>query len=138
MKLVIDTNVLISALIKNGISRKIILSPIIHFLAPEFTLQEIEKYKKTICKKACITSKEFNIVLQVLFERITIVPKEEYKNFVKQAQGMITDKDDIPFIALCLAKNTDGIWTDDAHFTIQKNVTIYRTKELAYAFRSMR
>jgi len=138
MKLVIDTNVIISALIKNGISRKIILSPIIQFLAPEYTLQEIEKYKKTICKKACISGKEFNIVLQVLFERILIVPTEEYRNYMKEAQGMIRDKDDIPFIALCLAKQADGIWTDDAHFITQKKIIIYRTKELAYAFRSMR
>ena len=46
MKLVIDTNSIISALIKNGISRRIIVSPAIQFITPDHTLKEISKYKK--------------------------------------------------------------------------------------------
>ncbi len=61
MKLVIDTSSIISALIKNGISRKIIFSPAIQFITPDHTLKEISKYKKLICKKAKIDSKEFTI-----------------------------------------------------------------------------
>jgi len=60
MKLVIDTNSIISALIKNGISRRIIVSPAIQFIAPDHTLKEISKYKKMICKKVKITSNEFD------------------------------------------------------------------------------
>jgi len=56
MKLVIDTNIIISALIKNGISRRIIVSPLINFVTPEYTLQEISKYEKLICKKAKLSN----------------------------------------------------------------------------------
>ena len=78
MKLVIDTNSIISALIKNGISRRIIVSPAIKFIAPDHTLKEISKYKKMICKKAKITPNEFEILFNLIFEYITIIPKEEY------------------------------------------------------------
>ena len=80
MKLVIDTSSIISALIRNGISRRIIVSPVIQFITPDHTLKEISKYKKMICKKAKLTSNEFDILFTLLFEHITIMPKEEYKD----------------------------------------------------------
>lgn len=136
MKLVIDTNSIISALIKNGISRRIILSPFIHFITPEYTLQEIEKYSQLICKKAKISLGEFTIVLKLLFEQIEIIPHEEYANSINEAKSLIDDVDDVPFIALCLASQADGIWSDDAHFKTQRKVSIYRTRELATVFQS--
>ena len=136
MKLVIDTSSIISALIKNGISRRIIVSPAIKFITPDHTLKEISKYKEMICKKAKLTSNEFDILFTLLFEHITIMPKEEYKNSFDSAKQYIEDIDDVPFMALCLATKADGMWSDDAHFKRQKGLTIFRTKELALAFKS--
>jgi len=86
MKLVIDTNIIISALIKDGISRRIIVSPLIHFVTPEYTLQEISKYEKLICKKAKLNHDEFKLLLNLIFENITIIPKKEYKAFLSPAK----------------------------------------------------
>jgi len=136
MKLVINTSSIISALIKNGISRRIIVSPAIQFITPDHTLKEISKYKELMCKKAKISSNEFDIILNLLFEKITIIPKEEYKEFFDSAKTLIDDIDDVPFIALCLASKADGIWSDDTHFKTRKEITIFRTRELAIAFKS--
>jgi len=89
MKLVIDTNNIISALIKNGISRRIIVSPVIQFITPDHTLKEISKYKETICKKAKITSNEFDILFSIIFEHITIIPKEEYEDFFDSEKHLL-------------------------------------------------
>ena len=131
----IDTSSIISALIKNGISRRIIFSPLIQFITPDHSLREISKYKELICKKAKINSNEFDIILNLLFEKISIIPKEEYERFFDSAKTLIEDKDDIPFIALCLASKADGIWSDDTHFKTRKNLTIYRTRDLALVFK---
>jgi len=136
MKLVIDTNSIISALIKNGISRRIIVSPVIRFMTPDYTLQEISKYEKLICKKAKLNHDEFKLLLNLIFEHITIIPKEDYKDLLSRAKTLIEDIDDVPFIALCLASKADGIWSDDAHFKTRKEVIIFRTKELALIFKS--
>ena len=135
MRVVIDTISIISALIKNGISRRIIVSPAIQFITPDHSLKEISKYKELICKKAKINSNEFDIILNLLFEKITIMPKEEYEEFFDTAKTLIDDKNDMPFIALCLASKADGIWSDDTHFKTSKEITIYRTRELALAFK---
>jgi len=136
MKLVIDTNIIISALIKNGISRRIIVSPLIDFVTFEYTLQEISKYEKLICKKAKLNHDEFKLLLNLIFENIIIIPKKEYKAFLNPAKKFTEDINDVPFIALCLALKMDGILSDDYHFKTQKDVIIYRTKELALIFKS--
>jgi predicted nucleic acid-binding protein len=136
MKLVIDSNSIIASLIKDGISRRIIFSPAIQFIAPDHTLKEISDYKKMICKKAKITNNEFDILFNLIFEHITIIPKEEYKDFFDCAKALIDDVDDVPFIALCLASKADGIWSDDTHFKTRKEIVIFRTSELALAFMS--
>ncbi|MEM0493033.1 MAG: PIN domain-containing protein [Candidatus Thermoplasmatota archaeon] len=136
MKLVIDSNIVIASLIKDSLSRRIIFSSAIRFIAPDHTLKEITKYKKIICKKAKISSHEFDVLLHLIFEHITIVPKEEYEDFLDKAKTLIDDIDDVPFVALCLASNADGIWSDDTHFKTQKEITIYRTKEVSLAYMS--
>ena len=136
MKLVIDTNIIISALIKNGISRRIIVSPLIDFVTFEYTLQEISKYEKLICKKAKLNHDEFKLLLNLIFENIIIIPKKEYKAFLNPAKKFTENINDVPFIALCLALKMDGILSDDYHFKTQKDVIIYRTKELALILKS--
>ena len=135
MKLVIDTSSIISALIKNGISRRIIVTPAIQFVTPDHSLKEISKYKELVCKKAKINANEFNIIFNLLFEKITIIPKEEYEEFFDVAKTLIDDINDVPFIALCLASKADGICSDDTHFKPREKITIYCTRELALAFK---
>ncbi len=109
MKLVIDTSSIISALIKNGVSRKIIFSSLIQFVTPDYTLEEISRYESLICRKAGIDSNEFDILLGLLFERIMIIPREEYEEFFDSSKTLIDDPCDVPFVALCLAVKADGI-----------------------------
>lgn len=60
MKLVVDTNIIISALIKAGATRKIIFDRTFELITPSFTISEINKYREEICKKAEISIKELN------------------------------------------------------------------------------
>ncbi len=136
MKLVVDSNIIISALIKKGITRRIIFSPLIQFITPEYTFEEISKYEKLICKKAKLNHDGFRLLLNIIFENILIIPKEDYENKLNIAKTIIKDINDIPFIALYLALKVDGIWSDDKHFKTRKNLLIFRTKELALIFKS--
>ena len=134
MKLVIDTNIIIAAMIKNSLSRRIISTPQFQFITSDHTLQELSRYEKTIRKKARLTHQEFDLVVSLLFDHITIVPKEEYNMFLAIATTLIEDINDVPFIALCLATKADGIWSDDTHFYTQKQVTVFRTKDFSLMY----
>lgn len=125
--LVIDTNKIIAALIKDSLTRKIILHN--RFITPDFTLKEIKKYTDLILKKSGLNVEEFNLVLNILFETIEIIPIKHYEEYLSKASLEIDDIKDVPFVALAMAKNT-GIWTDDAHFNKVNLVKIYKTEDI--------
>lgn len=130
MKIIIDTNRIIASLIKEGLSRKILFNKNFTFLSPSYAMTEISRHKKEIISKANITKEEFDTLLVLVFENISVIPKEEYSEFYKQAGELITDKADIPFIALCLSEKADGIWSDDSHFADIRKIKIFRTVDM--------
>ena len=132
MILIIDTNRIIAALIKDSACRNILEKQYHHFLAPDFSLDEIKKYGAVICKKAGLSSSEFDLLLHLIFYNIEIVPKLDYEKFVDKAEQLIGERDakDVPFLALAMAKKADGIWSDDKDFLVQSKIKIYKTKEL--------
>jgi len=44
LKLIVDTNIILKALIKNSKVRAILLSPNHQFYVPEYSLEEVERY----------------------------------------------------------------------------------------------
>ena len=130
MKIVIDTNCIISALIRDNISRKIIFNNNFYFITPDFALTEIYKYKSEIMEKANIFDDEFDILLSLIFENIQIIPIGEYEDNLETSKSLIRDINDIPFIALAIALKVDGIWSDDNDFFEQDRVKVFRTEEM--------
>jgi predicted nucleic acid-binding protein len=51
LNIVIDSNILFSALIKDSLTRRIILDYDKTFLFPEFIFEEIQKHKEELLKK---------------------------------------------------------------------------------------
>ncbi|MFH1225604.1 MAG: PIN domain-containing protein [Candidatus Diapherotrites archaeon] len=134
MKLVVDTNRIIAALVRDSYSRRIILSEKFEFATVEFGISEVKKHRNYILKKAKLSTEQFNDLMTRFLVRIEVLSEEEisakaYADAVK-IMGAI-DKADVPFIALALGIKNDGIWSDDGHFLKQKAVKVWRTKPLA-------
>ena len=132
MRIVVDTNILISSLIKDSITREILLLPYMDFYLPEFALEEVEAHKIKISKLSGLSPDEIDFFLDLLLENISIVPAQTIRPYLKEAQKIIGDIDpgDIPFIALALAVDNDGIWTNDKHFRKIRKIKIWNTPEL--------
>ena|SRR3989344_5295728 len=135
MNIVIDTNIFISALIKEGITRKIITESRQNFLLPEFELYEIYSNKKEILDKSKLSEKEFNILLLRLLRYVRIIPTGiiiDYRYEANKIMGNI-DKDDTIFIATALTFDSP-IWSDDNHFQKQNKVKILKTSHMINLF----
>lgn len=130
MKIVIDSNRIIASLIKDSYSRDILFNKMFEFYYPESGLKEIEKYNDEIISKADITEEEFHLLSSMLFEQIKIAKMEDYEDELIEFENLISDKTDIPFLALAEAINADGIWTDDKHFLEQDKIRIFSTKKM--------
>ena len=132
MRLILDTNILISAMVKNSTTRKLLLLPEFEFYIPEYALEEIKKHIPIIKKKSRLNVNEINVLLNLLMENISIIPANKIKPHIKKAQKIIgsIDENDVPFIALALSLPNNGIWTNDTHFTRQKSIKIWTTETL--------
>ena len=132
MKLVVNTNRIIAALIRDSVSRNILLSDKFEFLTVDVTKSEIEEHRKEIIDKARITEEDFNKILSLLFSKIFVVSDIVIQTKMEEAKKIMDkiDPDDTPFIALALAVENDGIWSEDKHFDQQDKIKVWKTADL--------
>ena len=132
MKLVIDTNIIISALIKDSKSREIIMSGKFELVSPDFVLGEIGKYESYICAKSELIKEEFELLMALIFQKITVTPSHEYEAYKEAAEKIMKrDVKDVPYVACYLALKCDGIWTNDADYEGKKEIKTVSTAELS-------
>ncbi len=133
MKVVIDVNIVIAALIKDSKIREIIKSSGFDYYFPEISFHKIVKYRKYIIKKAGISVDEFTVLLVKLFSHIKLVSRKEMLDYREEAKRIMkkTDEEDVPILtaALCLGNNI-VIWSDDKHFDKQKRIRVLKTEEI--------
>lgn len=123
---------LFSALIKDSITRRIILDYEGHFLFPSFIFEELEKHKGELLKKSKMNSRDFDLLLSLLLRKVMIVPTEVLFPYKKEAFEIIKeiDKDDTIFIACALNYHDSIIWTDDKKLKQQSKIRIINTSEM--------
>ncbi len=132
MKIVLDTNVIIAALLKDSIIRETIILSGHDLFIPEKSLEEIKKYEGEIIAKSGLSSPEIYQILEELLSNIIILPYIELKDFMPQAEKIMKDIDikDSVFIAAALSINADGIWSYDNHFKMQDLIRVVSINEL--------
>ena len=132
MKIVIDSNILFSAMIKDSLTRKIILEYEEHFLFPSYIFEEFDKYKEEILRKSGMNIIEFNKLLSIILKKVLIVPTETLIPYREKALEIIQEIDikDVIFIACCLAYPNSILWSDDKRLKKQDQVMILNTEEI--------
>ncbi len=139
MMIIVDTNIIFSALVKDSICRKILLSPYFEFYIPEFAIEEIERHKLLIQKKTGLQVKELRTLMRGILEGIKVVPKDDFEKFLEKSIEVMgnIDVNDAPFLALALSFDNNGIWSEDAHFQKQYSVKVWTTEEMVRLFREI-
>ena len=132
MKIILDTNILFSALIKDSTTRKIILEYDGKFLLPEYIFDEMKKHQEMLYQKTKLEKKEFEQLLQIILTKVEIVPIEKLIPHRAQARQIMEniDVNDVLFIACGVAYPNSVIWTDDKDFKKQDKVKVMNTAEI--------
>jgi predicted nucleic acid-binding protein len=134
MKIIIDANRIVAALVKQSTTRDILFDSEFEFLTPDYSISEINEHKEELQKKAKLTTEEFDLLLSLIFERITILPEQEYSDFVKTCK--VCDVDDTPYLAACLATKAQGVWSHDPHLSKQDKAKVFTNIDLLNFSRS--
>ena len=140
IRLVVDTNILISALLKDdSITARLLRSNACSYYYPWDGLTEINYYRDYIISKRNkhIQASSFEHALQFVLGSISVVPSEMYSYRMKEAFSIIKDRDpkDTPFLALALQLGSP-LWSNDKHFQDLPEVIAYSTGALIEHLRS--
>lgn len=131
MRLVLDTNILIAALIKDSVTREILTHPEMEFLVSEFIFEEVAEYRDEIHRKSGLTHDSFELLFEALKQQMIFLPHEEIRHKAR-ADEIMKDIDlkDSLFIAIALSTTNDGIWSEDKDFEKQDAIRVWKTKDL--------
>ena len=132
MKVITDVNVILSALIRDSTTRKIILNSEFDFYFPEPSLHKIRKYKNYILEKYGLTEAEYDKLMATLFKYVKLVPTEEIEKNWDEAKKIMEhiDPEDVVFIATALSIDDSVIWSDDRHFEKQDKARVLKTEDM--------
>ena len=130
MDIVVDANVLFSALIKSSLSYNLLFNGRFHLFTPEYIFTELEKHKEEILEKTERTTEDLFKLVETLKRRISIIPLEELVPYVEEADKLTPDPDDMVYFALALKLNC-AIWSNDKKLKNQNKIKVYNTHELS-------
>ena len=139
MKLVLDTNILLSALIKNSTTRKIIVESEWDLYYPEMSFHEVRKYKELVLNKSGMQEQDYTKLINYLLKHIILVPDEIIYENLEKAKNIMhnIDPDDVVFIATKLSIADSIIWSDDTDFDKQNQIKVLKSKEVSKLFYSL-
>lgn len=130
MKLIIDANIIVAALIRDSKARQVIVSGEFELFSPDFILEEVYKYKEYICSKSGLVKEEFELLIALVFEHVTIIPSQSYGSKIGDAKVIMADANDVPYVACYWALECEAIWTSDKDFEGKKGIKTTTTAEL--------
>lgn len=132
MKIVIDSNIFFSALIKDSATRKIIFNYNGTFLFPEYIFEEFKEHKEEIRIKSGLSNIDFYNLFKGILDKVKIVRNDILRNCREDALKIMgsIDEDDVLYIACALAYSDSIIWSDDKHFKMQNKIKVLNTKEM--------
>lgn len=134
MRLITDTNILVSFFRKNPVQEIIKNSRSLNLelVAPEYAFDELNNNKQDILKYSGLLNKQFEDRLLELKDYIKLIPADFFREFKSEAKQLIHDKD-IPFFALAL-KLKCPIWSNEPLFKKQSQIKVFSNKDMIEIF----
>jgi len=135
MKLVVDVNVVISALIADSKTRELVVTLEPKLLTPKVIHGEIGNHEALIVEKSGMDADRVQQFVDLLFQYIETVPASEFYPYIEEAEEAISniDPDDVLYVACALAREA-GVWSDDSDFDEQDLVPVFTTGEVVESF----
>ncbi len=135
--LILDTNVLISGIIKGKVLDIIfeLYNKGIKLYIPELVSKEIKNKLSVISKYSKLPEEEILFFFLILFSTfITLVPKSEYEKYRSEAEKISPHLKDAPLFALSLSLDKAPIWSREPRLKKQDSVKVLDDKDIEKFF----
>ena len=83
-----------------------------------------------------LNEEEYTELLNYLLKHITLVPEEQIKPKIEEADKLLgkVDPDDVVFLATAFSIENSKIWSDDPHLEKQNKIRVFKTKHIVKLF----
>lgn len=135
MELIVDANILLAALLKEAVTRELLLDSRLKLYAPEHLISEtlsLLKRNAKIQRRIGLSPKALEEVFYFITQEIETYPRKTYASSLSEAYKIAPHNEDAPYLALALALNIP-IWSNDKGIHTQNKVKVYTTKMLLIA-----
>lgn len=132
LELVVDANVLFSALLAKKTTRGLFFNPPRQTLRPRVLLEELEKHLESdleLRKKLRQTPEETKAVVHELKHSVEVISSRDYAPLLEKALEISPDEYDAPYFALALFLEIP-LWSNDKRLKKQEAVKVLDTKEV--------
>ena len=135
MKYVVDANIILSGLIADSITRRLLVELEDGLLTPAYVHDEIETYTEMVSEKAGLSPAAVDELIELLFERIDVVPRPVVLESLQEAARIMrnTDPDDAVYLAAAIERDAH-LWSDDGDYDEQDAVPVARTDDIVERF----
>jgi len=128
----VDANIIVSALLKNSLTRRILLTQSrFDLYSPFYLKKELFKYLPVFAKKLNRPVEHIEYELSELLElsELKLINPIVYQSCFEEAIALSPDAGDVPYLALAL-KLGCPLWSQDKRLKQQTAVSVYSTSEM--------
>jgi len=130
MQLVLDANVVISLLINPSLaSVDLFFRDDLDLYIPEIIFEEIGRNMNDIAARSKFSKEETGRFIEILKNRVTIVPEADFLNFRAEAKAICPDINDLNYFALALHLKCP-LWSNDKILKKQDRIKVLNTAEI--------
>ena len=107
MKYVVDANIILSGLIADSMTRRLLVELEDGLLTPAYVYDEVGAYTEMVSEKAGLSPAAVEELMELLFERIDLVPRPVVLESLQEAARIMrnTDPDDAVYLASALERD---------------------------------
>jgi len=132
--LVVDSNVLISALVADARTRLLIVEMDERLVAPELIADEVKRNIHSIAPRSDLPDDLVGTFFRTLLGHVELVSPATFEESIERAATAMEGERDADAMFLAVALAEDGsVWSDDADFRSQSKVPVYTTAEVVEA-----
>lgn len=134
-RLVGDANVLLSAFLRDGVTRELLLHAPLELYAPSWLRYEVERNLLQIAEQKDLEERTVRVLMDQAMKRIQEVPEAVLAQHSERALKRCEQSGhkDAPYVACALAVEAD-LWTQDRKLAKEAGIRCITTSELKKRF----
>ena len=136
MLIVVDANVLCSALLAEGKTVDLLFSEQIEPIAPEMLFTELKRHEEELLEKTKLSEEAFNELLALFGKKIRVIPSNEFEDRLHEANDLLKPHTkDTEYVALALKFNCP-LWSKEKLLKKLDRIKVLDADEVANLIKS--